>query len=377
MTKINIGKKIFSSIGIDIFICLFFAIVTLAVYWQVGNFSFINYDDPLYVTKNSQVQAGLTLKSFIWSFTTTHAANWHPSTWLSHMLDVQLFGLNSGKHHLTNVFFHIANTVLLFLILRKMTSEIWKSAFVAALFALHPLHVQSVAWVSERKDVLSTFFWLLTMGAYLWYAKRPFYTEGSSAGRYVLVIFLFLMGLLAKPMLVTLPCVLLLIDYWPLNRFQERPSRGSNNKQTKSIVLALIYEKVPFFILSATFCVVALTAQIKGGTFSALDVLPLKIRFLNAIIAYVVYLGKMIWPFNLSFIYPHTGIVKGWQAVGASLFLAIIFLMGMKTARQFPYFIVGWLWYIGTLVPVIGLIQVGEQSLADRYTYVPLIGIFI
>jgi tetratricopeptide (TPR) repeat protein len=293
------------------------------------------------------------------------------------MIDIQLFGLNSGMHHLTNVFFHIANTILLFLIIRKMTGEIWKSAFVAALFALHPLHVQSVAWVSERKDVLSTFFWLLTMGAYLWYIKRPWYVEGSGVGRYLLVIFLFLMGLLAKPMLVTLPCVLLLIDYWPLNRVQERLSRGSNKKQKKSIVLALIYEKVPFFILAATFSVVALIAQIKGGTLSPLDALPIHLRFFNALVAYVVYLGKMIWPFNLSVFYPHPGKVPGWQVVEASLLLATLFFLAFKTIKQAPYFAVGWLWYIITLVPVIGLVQVGEQTLADRYTYVPLIGIFI
>jgi tetratricopeptide (TPR) repeat protein len=237
--------------------------------------------------------------------------------------------------------------------------------------------VQSVAWVSERKDVLSTFFWLLTIGAYLWYVKHPWYVEGSGAGRYLLVIFLFLMGLMAKSMLVTLPFVLLLIDFWPLNRFQERISRGSNKKQKKSVIPALVYEKVPFFILAATFSVVALIAQKEVGSLSSLDVLPLRLRLSNAIVAYVLYLGKMIWPFNLSFIYPHIGIVPGWQVAGSLLLLATIFLLVTKAARQSPYFAIGWLWYIGTLAPVIGLVQVGEQALADRYTYVPLIGIFI
>ncbi|MDO9528887.1 MAG: tetratricopeptide repeat protein [Syntrophales bacterium] len=385
-------------------ICLFLVIVTLAVYWQVGNHAFVNYDDIKYVTENRHVQAGLTLKSVKWAFTATHASNWHPLTWLSHMADCQIYGLNPRGHHLTNVLFHILNSILLFIILRRITGSLWKSAFVAALFALHPLHVESVAWVAERKDVLSTFFWMLTMGSYIWYVERP----GTS--RYLLVLLLFILGLMAKPMLVTLPFVLLLLDYWPLGRFQVKktdpvqlsdapPPKDTKGKkresqqhplknaaQTNKITgsdyqwsraLPLIREKIPFFVLAATSSVVTFFVQQSGGAVRSFDVLPLTVRIFNALVSYVSYIGKMIWPLNLAVLYPYYGMPAGWKIAGACLLLAFISFMAIRMMRQLPYFIIGWLWYLGTLVPVIGIVQVGSQAMADRYTYVPLIGIFI
>jgi len=355
----------------DVLVCLFLIMATLAVYWQVQNHDFVNFDDNEYVYDNHHVRNGLTLEGISWAFTATHAGNWHPLTWLSHMLDCQLYGLNPGRHHLTNLLFHIANTLLLFYVFRKMTGGLWQSAFVAALFALHPLHVESVAWVSERKDVLSTFFWILTMWAYIRYAEHP------AAGKYLWVVLFFTLGLMSKPMLVTLPFVLLLLDYWPLNRLQIDLSNTGGSYQKRSRTLYLIWEKVPLFVLAVISSSATFYAEKHGGTVASLDVITLKARIANALVAYIKYIVKMIYPVKLAFFYPHPEMLPWWQIIGALLVLVAISFTAIKLIKQSPFFAVGWLWYLGTLVPVIGLVQVGIQSMADRYTYVPHIGLFI
>jgi Tfp pilus assembly protein PilF len=364
-------KKTFFKIRLDFLVCLFLVITTLAVYWQVRDYEFVGYDDVRYVTKNPRVQGGLSLEGIIWAVTSKSVGNWHPLTWLSHMLDVQLYGMKAGGHHLTNVFFHIGNTLLLFLIFRRMTGALWRSAFIAALFALHPLHVESVVWVAERKDVLSTFFWMLTMGAYVWYVERRGFL------RYLLVLLFFILGLMAKPMLVTLPFVLLLIDYWPLNRFQFGQSSGGGSKKQRSLALRLVWEKIPLLALAAASSVVTLIVQQTWGAVSSFSAYPLNIRLANAMVSYVGYIGKMVWPSNLAVLYPHPGSLPAWQIAGACLFLVFTSFAVIRAVRRQPWFAVGWLWFIGTLIPVIGLVQVGSQAMADRYTYVPLIGIFI
>ena len=355
----------------DILVCLFLIMATLAVYWQVQNYDFVNFDDDIYIYKNHHIQKGLTLKSISWAFTTIHACNWHPLTWLSHMLDCQLYGMEPGRHHLTNLLFHIANTLLLFLVFRKMTGSLWKSGFVAGLFALHPLHVESVAWVSERKDVLSTFFWLLTMGGYVWYVEHP------AVRRYILVVLFFALGLMSKPMLVTLPFVLLLLDFYPLNRFQFQQSDGSTNTQQRFIVFRLILEKIPLFVLVALSGAITFYAQKHGGAVASFEAIPHKARVANALVSYAGYIEKMFYPSNLGALYPQLGILPWWKVAGACLLLIAISFLAIRNIKQRPYFAVGWLWYLGTLVPVIGLVQIGSQSMADRYTYVPLIGLFI
>jgi len=348
-------------------LCIYLALVltTLASYWQVRNCNFVSYDDNLYVTDNPYIQPGLTGEGFLWAFTTNHASNWHPLTWLSHMLDCHLFGTNAGWHHFINLLLHIANTLLLFTVLKQMTAALWRSAFVAALFALHPLHVESVAWIAERKDVLSTLFWLLTMIAYLSYVRHP------SIIRYLLAILVFALGLMAKPMLVTLPFVLLLLDYWPLGRLR---LRGDVNRKSWS---RPVREKVPFFILSAISSVVTFLVQQKGGAMSRLDWIPLIIRFGNAFVSYVKYIGKMFWPSRLAVLYPYPAdMALLWPMMSALVLLAVSVLV-IRLAPKYKYLLVGWLWYLGTLFPVIGLVQVGSQALADRYTYIPLIGLFI
>ena len=354
-------------------ICLLLIATTLLVFWQVQDYDFVNIDDPHYVSDNPFVKRGLTRASFIWAFTTTHAANWHPLTWLSHMLDYQVYGLNPGGHHLTSMLLHLANAVLLFLVLNRMTGTLWRSGFVAALFAIHPLHVESVAWISERKDVLSTFFWILTMWMYFRYAKRPNFF------RYLLALFAFALGLMAKPMLVTLPCVLLLLDYWPLRRFRpgETAAITPAAKEQGAPFFYLLLEKIPFFALSAASSIVTFLVQRSGGAVTV-DIYPLNIRIANALISYVSYMGKMIWPRGLVVFYLHPGkSLPVWYAVVAGLVLVCLSIAFMRAARSRPYLAVGWLWYLGTLVPVIGLVQVGMQAMADRYTYVPLIGLFI
>ena len=345
---------------------------TLVVFHQLPSHDFINLDDNLYVYENTRVQAGLTQEGVAWAFTTFEAYNWHPLTWLSHMLDFQLFGLRPGLHHLTNLLFHLANTALLFFVLRRMTGALWRSGFVAALFALHPLHVESVAWVAERKDLLSAFFWFLTIWVYIRYVERP------ELNRYLLVLFFFVLGLMAKPMLVTLPFVLFLLDFWPLNRMQfGYISSASHPDKPRVPAFRLVAEKIPLFVIVATSIIVTLAAQQKGGALKSLEVFSLKTRLANALISYVSYIGKMIWPQNLAVYYPHPAVVPTWQAAGCGLLLICLSALFIWASRKRPYLAVGWLWYLGTLVPVIGLVQVGSQAMADRYTYIPLIGLFI
>ena len=365
----------------DFIISLGLVAVLVGVFWPVRTHEFITYDDPNYITENVRVQAGLTWQNVLWAFRTTSESNWHPLTWLSHMLDCQWFGLNAGAHHLINVLFHGINSVLLFLVLQSMTRARWRSAFVAALFALHPLHVESVAWVSERKDVLSTCFWLLTMAAYVGYVRRP------GLGRYVLTLFAFACGLMAKPMVVTLPCVLLLLDFWPLGRLSigkgakprtlPRPT-VPNNKSVEVVTLPrAILEKVPFLILTIASCFATYFAQHKGEAVVTVAAVPLAERLTNAALAYVRYMGKMVWPDHLAVFYPFVRDWPAWQVAAALILLLAMTLVAYWARHKHRYFTVGWLWYVGTLVPVIGLVQVGAQSMADRYTYVPLIGLFI
>jgi tetratricopeptide (TPR) repeat protein len=359
-------------------ICILLAAITFAVYLPVRNYEFLHYDDEVYISKNTHVQSGLTWEGVKWAFTTGHAANWHPLTWLSLMLDCELFGAKSGPVHVINLLFHIANTILLFIVLARMTKGVWQSAFIAGLFALHPLHVESVAWVAERKDVLSTLFWLLTMLAYARYTERP------SAGRYIAAAVLFALGLMAKPMLVTLPFVLLLLDYWPLQRFStfnfqfSISNRQSSNLNSQFSILNLIIEKIPLIVLSAASSVVTFIAQQHGGAVVASSKLQFDERIINAVVSYLAYLDKMLWPVNLAVLYPHpvnrTPVVK---ALICAAILILITITCLYYIRKRKYLLVGWLWYLGTLVPVIGIVQVGAQALADRYTYVPLTGIFI
>ena len=355
-------------------ICLTLALATLAVYWQVRHHEFIDFDDDEYITDNTHVQAGLTKEGIVWAFTKSHSNNWHPLTWVSHMLDCQLFGLDSGAHHLTSVIFHAANAILLFLVIMRMTGNLWPSAFVAAAFALHPIHVESVAWASERKDVLSTFFWLLTTWAYLRYVQHP------SITRYVLIIIFFVLGLLSKQMLVTLPFVLLLLDYWPLGRFILKDKSVCDSTQTVVAVSIkrCVLEKLPLFILSAIASLIVFLTQQSTGILRSIIQYSLICRVENALVAYVEYIGKMLWPFHLAIFYPHPGDkLPIWQAVGALLLLLSITVGVIWKLRQRPYLAVGWFWYLGTLVPVIGLVQIGNQALADRYTYIPFTGLFI
>jgi len=350
--------------------------VTLVVFWQVRNHEFISFDDNEYVTQNLRVRSGLTLSGTMWAFVAMHSNNWHPLTWLSHMLDCELFGLNAAGHHLTSLLFHIANTLLLFLVFKRMTEAPWKSSFVAALFALHPLHVESVVWVAERKDVLSTFFWMLTMWSYVRYAKGP------RIDKYLWCLLFFALGLASKPMVVTLPFVLLLLDYWPLGRSRfgkETDHRiGSmNSGNLKPSVFFLILEKLPFFLLASAAAALTVLAQQRGGTVKTLEFFPLETRIANALISYVSYIGKTIWPPPMAILYPYPDHISIWAVGGASLFLACVTFFIIRAVRGYPYLTVGWLWYLGTLVPVIGLVQVGMQAMADRYTYVPLIGLFI
>jgi tetratricopeptide (TPR) repeat protein len=340
----------------DLWVALALLVVTFGVYSQVRHFQFINYDDPEYVVANSHVRAGLTGAGIAWAFTSYDAANWFPLTWITHMLDVQLFGLDSGWHHLTNVVLHCAAALLLFAALKRMTGARWPAAFVAFVFALHPLHVESVAWVAERKDVLSAFFWCLTLWCYARYVERP------SARRYLPVVLTFGLGLMAKPMIVTLPFVLLLLDYWPLRR-ELRPN--------------LLIEKLPLFALAFAVSLVTYLAQHGGGAVAAVSGIPLDARLANAVVAYVTYLCDFFWPAGLSVFYPYAPALPGWQVAGSAAVLAGISYLAVRYWRTRPWLAVGWFWYLGTLVPVIGLVQVGAQSHADRYTYLPMIGVSI
>ena len=429
--------------------------VTFLVYWPVRHFDFLNWDDLTYISKNDHVRGGLTWNGVIWSFTHSYSSNWHPLTWLSHMLDCQLYGLNPAGPHLTNVVLHTANTVLLFLLLKRMTtagartflsaagagrqrgpggspaipsvedycgqecprSVLWRSALVAALFALHPLHVESVAWIAERKDVLSGFFFMLTLWAYARYAQVPSprskvqSQEAERAARpavpssrfrvrgsrfkvwsfppcfwYWAAMLMFACGLMSKPMLVTVPFVLLLLDYWPLGRMQNEECRrqkakdqghASRTTHHASRFTPLLLEKLPFFALSAASCIITFVAQKTGGAVASFTTLPLDARIANAVVAYAEYLIKLFWPANLSPIYLHPDHWGFWPVTGAATLLVFLTAAAWLGRRRFPYALMGWLWYLGMLVPVIGIVQVGSQAFADRYTYLPLLGIMI
>jgi protein O-mannosyl-transferase len=412
-----------------VLLCLFLSGATLAVFWPVLQSAFTNYDDNVYVTANPHVLGGLSWNNALWAFQAYHGNNWHPVTWLSHMLDVQLFGLRPGWHHAVNLLFHTANAVLLFLLLQRLTGAFWRSAFVAAFFALHPTHVESVAWVAERKDVLSTFFFLLTLFTYAEYAARkenrglrmerdrdslesqvssparpgptapssilhpPSSTTSGLSLWYTLSLLLFALGLMSKPMLVTLPCVLLLLDYWPLQRF----SLSTIHSQLSTLLL----EKLPFFALAAASVILTLIAQSQQGALVDFGDSRLGLRLANALVSYVRYLGKTIWPEDLAIFYPYPPAWPLWQVVAAGgvLLLASGLALwsgrtgsagipagvgptaptpaGCRRSQWRGYVPMGWFWFVGTLVPVIGLIQVGGQSMADRYTYLPLIGLFV
>jgi hypothetical protein len=373
MTSSVITKVFRTTGGLRLLICLLLAAATLLPYLQVKNHGFTTFDDDLYVTENTVVRSGFTGQGLKWAFTTGHAGNWHPLTWLSHMLDCQLYGVEPGGHHFTNVLFHVANTLLLFLFWARVTGALWPSALVAALFALHPLHVESVAWVSERKDVLSTFFWLATLWAYVWYVDAP------ALRRYVLVILCFALGLMAKPMLVTLPLVLLLLDYWPLGRTGRiGPASGGRGESPSAPTgyWLLIREKIPLFALAAASCLITVLVQRGSGSVMPLAIRPLDARIASSLVGYVKYLVKLFWPYPMVFFYPLTP-VPWWETGWAALVLIALSICWLYGARRHPSRAVGWLWYLVTLVPVIGLVQVGGQAMADRYTYVPFIGLFI
>ena len=356
--------------SLKLLVCLFLLGATLLPYVQVKDHDFTTFDDDMYVTNNPMVRAGLTWQGVKWAFTAVHSSNWHPVTWLSHMVDCQFFGMNPRGHHLTNLFFHMINTLLLFLFLTWVTHDLWPSAMVAALFALHPLHVESVAWVSERKDVLSTFFWLSTMWAYAFYVARP------SLQRYLPVLLLLVLGLMAKPMAVTLPFVLLLLDFWPLGRVQKGAGESQPSPPAWRVYWPLIKEKIPLFAVVILGCLVTMWAQRMSGAVMPLNIRPVDARIANALVAYVMYVVKMFWPYPMSFFYG-LAFVPWWQAALAGLALLGVTALLLWGARRHPYLGVGWLWYLGTLVPVIGLVQVGGQAMADRYTYIPFIGLFI
>jgi hypothetical protein len=348
-------------------------LLTAWVYTPVIHLGFIHYDDTEYVWRNAVVSKGLSWDGFRWALVSGHASNWHPLTWLSHMLDVSLFGLQPLGHHVTNVFFHILNTVLIFRIWTRMTDNVWPAAVLAALFAWHPMHVESVAWVSERKDVLSTFFFLLTLAAYRRFVFR------QTMGRYLVVMGWFCLGLMAKPMVVTLPCVLLLLDFWPYRRWQDPDAitliHGAQNRSLLYRWGYLFIEKVPLLALSAISCLMTLVVQRKA--MGSLAALPLPDRLANTVIAYLRYIGKLLWPTDLAVFYPWP---TGWDRWRVAL--AVSCLIGVsayfwRERKTHPDCIVGWLWFLGTLVPVIGLVQVGGQSMADRYTYIPSIGFFM
>ncbi len=408
----------------DFLVCLLLLLLTLGVYWQLRDHEFINFDDSAYVVKNRHVHTGLTPENIVWafSFADKGGAYWHPLTWLSHALDCEMYGLRPGMHHTTNLLFHIANILLLFLAFRRMTGAVWQSACVAALFALHPINVDSVAWIAERKNLLSTFFWFLTLLAYGRYVERP------AISRYLLVCLTFLMGLLAKPMLVTLPFTLLLLDYWPLGRIEIRNSKSSprhpfpdkrRRGQVSGIetpdppvsrltphasrltphasrltphvsrltfhasrltphVSSLFIEKIPLFLLSGISVYLSSSSLQRYDNFITDDKVPMMLRIENALVSYIAYLWKMIWPRNLAAYYPFPGAVPVWQTVGAGLLLAGVSLLAIRSVRRSPWMCMGWLWYLGTLVPVIGLVQAGLwPAMADRWAYVPFVGIFV
>ncbi|MBK5273631.1 MAG: tetratricopeptide repeat protein [Desulfuromonadales bacterium] len=352
-----------------IVLCIALVVITLAVYFQVGDHPFSTFDDPSYVTDNVHISSGITGKNISWAFSSVEAANWHPITWLSHMTDAQIYGLNPRGHHLTNVLIHSISTVLLIFLLLRLTGSLWQSIFVAALFALHPLHVESVAWVAERKDVLSAFFWFVSL---LFYAE---YVVKHRPASYIFSLISFMLGLMSKPMLVTLPLVMLLIDFWPFDRYVHEEHKQGQRQHF--VIISLIKEKIPFFACSLISGIVTIYAQHEGGAVSSFESISLIYRIENAMIAYVKYIGKTVWPHDLAVLYPLPSEFQFWQIICSLSFLLLVSIAVIATRLRFPYLLVGWFWFIVTLLPVIGLIQVGSQSMADRYSYIPSIGLFI
>jgi tetratricopeptide (TPR) repeat protein len=362
-------------------IYLLLILLTTGTFWPVLSHQFVKYDDDKYITENPHITGGLTLQSIIWTFTTPHFYMWHPLTTLSFLVDYELFGLNPFGYHLTNLLIHIANVLLLFWVLSKMTGAFWPSAFIAAVFAVHPLQVESVAWVAERKNVLSTLFWILTIAAYIRYTARP------SIGRYLLVVLSFSLGLMAKPMLVTLPCVLLLLDYWHLRRLRwggqgkgeiSPQHRLLKSTHKQSSFWLLFAEKIPLFILAAIVCAITYIIQQKGGVVSGLESVPLSHRLANAVIAYATYIEKLIWPSRLAVFYPHPGgNFSMLRLVTSAVLLTAVSVCCIYFSRSRKYLMTGWLLFLGVLVPVIGLIQAGAQGRADRYMYITMVGLLI
>lgn len=399
MTGQNKHSGALLGVRYDVWVYLFLIITALAVYGQVNTHSFVDFDDNIYITANKYVRDGLTLDNLIWAFGFTDIAYWHPLTWLSHMADCHLFGLNAGMHHMVNLIFHISNSLLLFFVLKRITGDLVRSAFVAALFVLHPIQVESVAWAAERKNVLSTLFWFLTLLAYVRYTEKP------ELFRYLLVMAIFALGLMAKPMLVTLPFVFLLLDYWPLGRFQQiRQDVDNKSVSGKSIktgdddtaimptpsqisnlphypirqFFRLVREKIPFILLSTIPIYFTISSLKHHGIVISTEILSMKLRLANALVSYISYLEKMIWPHKLSIFYPYPDILPFWRVFGSGMVLLCITLLVIRIAARRRYLIVGWLWYLGVLFPTIGLKQAGLwPAMADRWAYLPLIGIFI
>lgn len=355
---------------LPLILCFLIVVGTVALYSPVGGHPFIKYDDQYYVLQNAHVKAGLTWDTLTWAMTSTEQSNWHPVTWLSHALDCQLFGINPAGHHWVNVLIHTLNAMLLFLLLWRVTGATWKSFLVAAFFSIHPLNVESVAWVAERKNVLSTLFFLLTLGSYGWYARKP------EVRRYLVLVLLFILGLASKPMVITLPFVLMLLDYWLLRRIENwsEPSAAFPVPQLR--LSRLVLEKLPLLALSAGSAIITIVAQ--AGSVVPTQTLPIGVRLETAFYAYGIYLWKALSPAHLALIYPHPGReLPLWQPLIGALLIVAVSVMAWKLRFTRPYLVVGWLWYLGTAVPVIGIVQVGMQVIADRYAYLPLIGIFV
>jgi protein O-mannosyl-transferase len=360
------------SLRLSLGICGGLFLVTALLYAGILEHGFLNYDDLIYVTDNVHVTSGLSPENLAWAFGSGYAANWHPVTWLSHMLDVQIFGLDPRGHHLVSLVLHALNACLVFLVLNRMTGALWRSALVAALFALHPMHVESVAWVAERKDLLSAFFGLLALLSYQRYTEKP------GALRYAALLILFALGLMSKPMLVTLPFLLLLLDFWPLKRWDaSSPGDRAATSAGRLPLRRLILEKLPLVALSAASSIVTVIVQQKGEAVHTLELTPLSFRIANSLVAYLRYLGKTLWPRDLSVLYPLPKEIPLWLSSGSGLVLVAVSCALFWSARRRPYLLVGWLWFLGTLVPVIGLVQVGRQSMADRYSYLPSLGLFL
>lgn len=359
---------------LDLWVALGIAVLTAIAYAAVPRLGFLLWDDNLYVTDNRFVARGFTWEGLRWALTANHANNWHPLTWMSHMLDVQLFGMNAAAHHVVNLLLHIAAAIVLFLALLRMGGGTWRSAFVAALFAVHPAHVESVAWLSERKDVLGALFWMLALWGYVEYVRRP------GLMRYLGVLVPFALGLAAKPMLVTLPFALLLLDVWPLGRVWGGAASAAGDSTLARLRAAaprLLAEKLPLFALAAASSCVTFVVQQKTGAVADPFVIPAWLRFANPLVSYVAYLGKLLWPADLAALYPYPKSIPAWQAIGSLALLAGVTVLVLREIRRRPWLAVGWLWFLGTLVPVIGWVQVGRQAMADRYTYIPFIGLFV